>query len=71
MDLRNRKAQALLVYLALTGKRHGREKLAALLWGDRFEDQARELLDESARMFTELEMTREADLVRHARDQLE
>lgn len=40
-----RKAQALLAYLALApGMPHGREKLTALLWGDRGEAQARSSL---------------------------
>ncbi len=40
-----RKAQALLAYLALNADRpHTREKLATLLWGDRYEDQARHSL---------------------------
>lgn len=42
--LRNRKAQALLVYLALTGQPQSREHLATLLWGDRFDEQARNSL---------------------------
>jgi len=38
-----RKAQALLAYLALTpGRRHTREKLTALLWGDTPDGQARQ-----------------------------
>ena len=44
MDLRSKKAQALLIYLALTAKPHTREHLATLLWGDRFDDQARRSL---------------------------
>ncbi len=44
VELKNRKAQALLVYLALTGKPHSREHLATLLWGDRFDEQARNSL---------------------------
>lgn len=44
IELKNRKAQALLVYLALTGKPHSREHLATLLWGDRFDEQARNSL---------------------------
>ena len=44
VDLRNRKAQALLVYLALTAKPHSREHLATLLWGDRFDESARNSL---------------------------
>ncbi len=40
-----RKAQALLVYLALpAGKPHSREHLATLLWGDSTDDQARNSL---------------------------
>jgi DNA-binding SARP family transcriptional activator/predicted ATPase len=34
------KAQALLVYLAVTGRPHSRESLAGLLWGDMSEAQA-------------------------------
>ena len=42
VELKNRKARALLAYLAMTpGRAHSREKLAGLLWGERFEDQAR------------------------------
>ena len=44
IELKNKKAQALLVYLAITGKSHSREHLATLLWGDRFDDQARSSL---------------------------
>src|SRR5262245_17786575 len=40
-----KKAQALLAYLALTpGQRHARERLAALLWGDVSDEQARNSL---------------------------
>lgn len=39
--LRYSKAQALLYYLAVTGRPHSREALAALLWGDLPEDAAR------------------------------
>ena len=40
-----RKTQLLLAYLALnTGQRHPRDKLAALLWQDRPEEQARQSL---------------------------
>ena len=42
--LKNKKAQALLVYLALTGQPQTREHLATLLWGDRFDEQARNSL---------------------------
>ena len=42
ISLPNRKARALLAYLALPpGRTHSRGKLAALLWGDRPESQAR------------------------------
>lgn len=41
VELKNKKAQALLAYLALTGKPHSRDHLASLLWEDRFDDQAR------------------------------
>jgi DNA-binding SARP family transcriptional activator len=44
VELKNRKAQALLVYLALTGQPQTREHLATLLWGDRFDEQARNSL---------------------------
>src|SRR5215470_20025632 len=45
VPLTTRKAQALLAYLALNpGQAHGRPKLAALLWGDRGEAQARDSL---------------------------
>ena len=42
-----RKARALLAILALdAGRRHARERLAALLWGDRGDDQARRSLSQ-------------------------
>lgn len=45
MTLPTRKAQALLAYLALRpGQAHARDKLAALLWGDRGDAQARDSL---------------------------
>ena len=45
VPLTTRKAQALLAYLALNpGRAHARPKLAALLWGDRGEAQARDSL---------------------------
>ena len=44
VELRSKKAQALLVYLALTGKPQSREHLATLLWGERPDDQARRSL---------------------------
>jgi DNA-binding SARP family transcriptional activator/predicted ATPase len=41
--LPTRKAQALLAYLAMyPGRRHARDKLAALLWGNKGESQARD-----------------------------
>jgi len=45
IPVRSRKGQALLAYLALNGGRaQPREHLAGLLWGDRFDDQARRSL---------------------------
>jgi predicted ATPase/DNA-binding SARP family transcriptional activator len=41
------KSQALLCYLAVTGGRHSREKLAGLLWGDSPEARARASLRKS------------------------
>jgi DNA-binding SARP family transcriptional activator len=42
LRLRTRKTQALLAYLALSpGQPHSRDKLAALLWGDHAQSQAR------------------------------
>ncbi len=41
VDLRSKKAQALLVYLALVGKPYSREYLATLFWGDKGDEQAR------------------------------
>ncbi|MGD2147872.1 MAG: BTAD domain-containing putative transcriptional regulator, partial [Anaerolineae bacterium] len=40
-DLRSRKAQALLCYLAVTGRPHSRPALAGLLWGGMPETNAR------------------------------
>jgi DNA-binding SARP family transcriptional activator len=39
-DLGSRKAEALLVYLACTGRAQSREVLADLLWDDRSQSQA-------------------------------
>ncbi len=45
LELPTRKAWALLAYLALhPGRALGREQLAALLWGERFDEQARRSL---------------------------
>ena len=45
VDVRSNKTKALLAHLALTlGKSHSRGELAALLWGDRSEEQARHSL---------------------------
>ena len=45
LRLRTRKTQALLAYLASTpGQSHSRDKLAALLWGERSQAQARSRL---------------------------
>src|SRR5262245_1671988 len=45
LRLRTRKTQALLAYLASTpGQSHSRDKLAALLWGERSQQQARSRL---------------------------
>jgi DNA-binding SARP family transcriptional activator len=42
VEFADKENRALLAYLALgRGKRHGREKLMALLWSDRGEAQAR------------------------------
>jgi len=41
------KSLALLCYLAVTGRRHSREKLAGLLWGDSPEDRAQTSLRKS------------------------
>ena len=40
-DFKSRKAQALLCYLAVTGRSHSRPALAGLLWGDMPEAKAR------------------------------
>src|SRR5262245_17063706 len=46
--LRTRKSQALLAYLARPpGQAHSRDKLAALLWGERSQHQARSRLRET------------------------
>lgn len=40
-ELVSRKAQALLIYLAMTGQKHARQTLAGLLWGEMSESNAR------------------------------
>lgn len=48
ISVRARKGQALLAYLALNQDQHTtREQLATLLWGDRFDEQARHSLRQS------------------------
>src|SRR5574341_445069 len=42
--LRTRKVESLFAYLALFSEAHTREKLAALLWGDSTDEQARHSL---------------------------
>lgn len=45
VSITTKKGQALIAYMALHGPRqHPREELAALLWGDRFDQQARHSL---------------------------
>lgn len=41
LQLYSRKVESLLAYLALFPQEHSREKLAALLWGDSTDEQAR------------------------------
>jgi len=41
------RSQALLCYLAVTGRTHSREKLASLLWGDKSEENAKSNLRKS------------------------
>ena len=50
LTLPTRKAQAVLAYLAVPlGRAHPRDKLAALLWGDRPEKVARKSLRQTHR----------------------
>lgn len=45
LPISSKKGRALLAYLALSpGQTHARERLATLLWGDRFDKQARQSL---------------------------
>ncbi len=53
--VRNRKLQGLIAYLALNrDRRHGRDALAGLLWGDRFDAQARQSLRQALTAFRRL-----------------
>jgi DNA-binding SARP family transcriptional activator len=59
--LSTKTGQALLAYLALVqGQRHSRDKLAALLWEDRPDQQARSSLRQGL-------IKRQADIVDHVR----
>jgi DNA-binding SARP family transcriptional activator len=45
VQIRSRKGRALIAYLAMQAEGHAsRERLANLLWGDRFDDRARQNL---------------------------
>jgi len=53
--VRNRKLQGLIAYLAVNrDRRHGRDALAGLLWGDRFDAQARQSLRQALTAFRHL-----------------
>ena len=55
IDVRGRKLQGLIAYLAFSpGRHHGREALANLLWGNRFEAQARQSLRQALSAFRKL-----------------
>jgi hypothetical protein len=41
IEIRRRKAMALIVYLAVTGRGHSRDALATLLWPDHDQSRAR------------------------------
>jgi hypothetical protein len=63
LRLRTRKTEALLAYLALPiGQAHSRDKVAALLWGERSPHQARSRLRET------LFVLRPAGAAEHRRD---
>jgi DNA-binding SARP family transcriptional activator len=51
------KSLALLCYLAITGRRHSREKLAALLWGDSPQDKAQASLRKALSSLRKLSQT--------------
>jgi len=60
--VRNRKLQGLIAYLALNrDRRHGRDALAGLLWGDRFDAQARQSLRQALTAFRHLPGAETAD----------
>jgi DNA-binding SARP family transcriptional activator len=53
--VRNRKLQGLIAYLAAgPDRRHGRDALASLLWGDRLDAQARQSLRQALTAFRQL-----------------
>jgi len=55
IDVRNRKLQGLIAFLALhPDHRHGRDMLANLLWGDRLDAQARQSLRQALTAFRQL-----------------
>ena len=68
----SRKSRALLAYLALQPDRaHSREKLATLLWGDRFDKQARQSLRQAITVLRkELGAASENEVLLGDRDQL-
>ena len=53
-NFRSNKAQALLCYLAVSGRAHSRSALSGLLWGDTPEEQARTSLRQTLSNLTEL-----------------
>ncbi|GLR47251.1 BTAD domain-containing putative transcriptional regulator [Sphingomonas astaxanthinifaciens] len=57
IPVRSRKARALLAYLALTGKTALRGEIAALLWSDRGEEQARASLRQTLHELRRLDWT--------------
>lgn len=62
--VRSRKLQGLIAYLALyPGQHHGREKLAHLLWDDRFEVQARQSLRQALNALKKLVGGQASDLL--------
>ncbi len=65
VPIRSRKLRGLIGYLALQpDQRHEREMLASLLWGDRFEAQARQSLRQALLMLRKRLGDRGADAVR-------